>query len=109
MTPKVPISDSDAGDERGATAAQEQENHQHNQHRREHQRPLDLGQRGADRGRAVHHGVNVDRRRNRGAQLRQLCHHAVHSADDIGIGLPVDDDENRRLAIGHAGVAQVFH
>ena len=35
--------------------------------------------------------------------------HAVDRLDDVRVRLAVDDDEDRRLAVGHAGVAQVLH
>src|SRR2546422_4674750 len=31
------------------------------------------------------------------------------SIDDVGVRLPVDDDEHRGLAVGDAGVAHVLH
>ena len=41
--------------------------------------------------------------------MRQQRLHRVHGADDVGARLPVEDDQHRRLAVGEAGVAQVFH
>ena len=35
--------------------------------------------------------------------------HPIDRADDVGARLPVEDDQDGRLAVGKAGVAQVFH
>ena len=32
----------------------------------------------------------------------------VDGLDDVGAGLAIEDDENRRLAVGEAGIAQVL-
>ena len=74
ITPNVPTSDS--GTDRlgmmvAARAAQEEEDHQHDQHDRERQLELDVVHRGADRRGAVGQHRHVDRRRQRRLQLRQ--------------------------------------
>ena len=41
----------------------------------------------------------------------QLGHqrlHQVDGADDVGAGLPVENDQDGRFAVGEAGVAQIF-
>ena len=38
-----------------------------------------------------------------------LLANMVHHADDVGAGLAKNDDGHRRLAVGEAGVADVFH
>ena len=40
---------------------------------------------------------------NCGLQLRQFSFDAVDRVDDVGAGLAVDRDQNRRVAVGVAG------
>ena len=42
-------------------------------------------------------------------QPRQDLAHALHRLDDVGAGLLLDDEHDRRLAVGHAVVAQILH
>ena len=44
-----------------------------------------------------------------GLQLRQHGADAVHGVDDVGARLAEDDHQHGRLAVGVAGIAQVFH
>ncbi len=73
------------------------------------ERAPDVAQRRADRRRALHRRRQRDRAGNRRAQRRQQRRYAVDRLDDVRVGLAVDDHEHRRLAVGHAGVAQVLH
>ena len=87
---------------------QEREHHDDHQHHRDDQRALDVAQRGADGGRTVDPERDIDRRRDRGAELRHHRLDQVDGRDDVGAGLPVEDDQDRRLAVGESGVAQVL-
>ena len=49
--------------------------------------------------------VGGDRRAQHGQQRLD----AVDRLDDVGVRLPVDDQQHRRLAVGHARVAEVLH
>ena len=99
-----------ARDQRRAAVAQEQEHDQDHQHDRDRQRALRC--RAATRGssscapspsvRSIALGIDA---RSDGSSARD----AVDGLDDVGVGLAVDDHEHRRLAVGHAGVAQVLH
>jgi hypothetical protein len=53
--------------------------------------------------------LEIDRGRYRGAQRGHELGHAVDGLDDVGVRLPADDDEHRRLAVGRSRVAQVLH
>ena len=95
--------------QRGAEVSQEGEYHEDHQQHRKDQGSFDVVQRGANGGRAIDRQCDVDGRRDRGFQLRHQRFHRVDGADDVGAGLPVEDDQHRRLAVGKAGVTQVFH
>ncbi len=71
-------------------------------------RQLDVAHRRPDRRRAIHRDRQRDGRRQRGPQLRQQRLDAVDRVDDVGARLTVDDEEDRRLAVGEAGVADVL-
>ena len=45
---------------------------------------------------------------NRGLQLRQQRAHAVDRLDDVGAGLPEDDEQHRRLAVRQPRGAHVL-
>ena len=63
---------------------------------------------GADRRRAIEHDAEIDRLRDLGAELRQQRGNAVDGRDDVRAGLAIDDQQDRRLAVGQAGVAEVL-
>src|SRR5665213_448523 len=92
----------DTGDEGGAAVPQKEEHDQNNQQRRDDQRALDVGERGADGGRAVHRNVDVDGGGYFDLELRQLSRDTVDSVDDVAARLAVNDDEHRGLAVGGA-------
>ena len=99
ITPNVPTSDSGtatlgmivAGD-----VAQEQEDHHHDQRDGEHQLELHVVHRRADGDGAVGEQRDVDRRRQRRLQLRQQLLDAVDHLDDVGAGLALDVEDDRR-------------
>ena len=51
---------------------------------------------------------DVDGRRNRSPELGQQRLHQVDGTDDIGARRPIENDQDRRLAVGEAGVAKVL-
>ena len=99
----------DARDDGGADLAQEQKHHDGDQHHRQHQRQFGVVQRGADRGAAIDGDTDVHVGRHGRFQMRQLRLHGVDGLDDVGVRLTVEDDQNRRLAVGHAEIAIVLN
>ena len=77
-------------------AAQEHEDHQHDQDDGERQLEFDVAHRGADGGGAVGQDGDVDRGRQRRLQLRQQRLDAVDHLDDVGAGLALDVEDDRR-------------
>ncbi len=53
-----------------------------------------------DRHRAIGQELDLDRRRQRRLQLRQQLLDAVDDLDDVGAGLALDIDDDRRLLVG---------
>ena len=98
----------DARNERRADVAQEQEHDQHDQRHRQGERASGVAQRSANRGGALHHHAEIDRARNRGAQCGQELGDAIDGLDDVGVGLPADDQQHGRPAIGRPRVPQVL-
>ncbi len=112
MTPKVPISETGTatlGMKVVRTFSQEHEDHQDDQDDGEEQGPLDIVHGGAD-GCGLIHGARCRLMDcgNGGVKLRQHGADAIHGVDDVGAGLPEDDDQDGGLAVGVTGVAQVF-
>ena len=100
----------DARDQRRAAVAQEQEHDQHDQRHRQGERAAGVAQRRANRRGALHHHAR-DRSRS-GIDARSVgtsSSHAIDGLDDVGVRLPADDHEHRRLAVGRPRVAQVLH
>ena len=93
-------------DQRCPRGAQEHEDHHHHQHDRERQFVLDVAHRGADGDGPVGQDVEVDRRRQRGLQLRQQRLDALDHGNDVGAGLPLDIEDDRRGLV-HPG-AELF-
>ena len=77
----------DARNERRPEIAQKQQNDQHHQADGQRQREFDVVHRGANGRGAVENGVDRDRGRNAGCQLRQLRLDLVDRLDDVGAGL----------------------
>ena len=95
-----------ARDQCCARAAQEDEDHEHDQYDGECQLEFHILHRRADRDRAVGENLDVDRRRQRGLQLRQQRLDALDHRYDVGAGLPLDiHDDGRRLV--HPGAELV--
>ena len=40
--------------------------------------------------------------------VRAAGHYPIHGRNDVGVRLAIYDDENRRLAVREAGIAQVL-
>ncbi len=97
------------GDDRGAGLAQEQAHHQHHQRDGDHQRDLDLAQRGADGVRAVRGHGDADVLRQLRLQRGDERAHAVHRLDDVGARLARDEHDDGRLAVEEAERAGVLH
>ncbi len=96
------------GDHGRPEAAQEGEDHHHDQEDGQEQGELDVLHRGADRGGAVGDHLDLDRRRNGGDQAGQCRLDLVDCVDDIGAGLLEDDEEHAALAIGPGGLLGVL-
>ena len=90
------------------TFSQKHEDHQDDQADGEQEGPLDIVDGGADGLRLIHGDVHVDGGGNGGVNLRQHVADAIDGLDDVGARLAEDDDEDGGLAVGIAGVAQVF-
>ena len=67
-------------------AAQEDEDHGHDQEYREHQGRFDIMDRGADGGGRVAEQLQIDAGRCGGEQAGQLCLDLIHGLDDVGPG-----------------------
>ena len=87
----------DAGDEGRRPAAQEDEDHRHHEQDRQHQLELDIMHRGADRGGAVGQHRDLDAGRQALLQRRQGLLDLVDGGDDVGAGLALDVEDDRRL------------
>ena len=79
--------------------AQEQEDHDDDEHDRERQLELDVGDRGADGDGPVAEHVDIDRRRQRRDDARQQGLDAVDHLDDVGAGLPLNVENDRRRGV----------
>ena len=79
--------------------AQEQEDHQDDQHDGEHQRELHVVHRLADGDGAVVPDVERHRGRQLLAEARQQLLHRVDDRDDVGAGLFLDGEVDRPLAL----------
>ena len=102
ITPKVAMSESgkrDPGDDGGADGAQEDQHHQHHQRDAEDERELHVVDRGADGLGAVAHDGELDVTRHCAFEARHFGMHTAHGFDDIGAGLALDVDDDRRHAL----------
>ncbi len=88
--------------------AQEYEDHHHDESDGEQQRELNVGDRGADRLRAVAQDLDLDRWRDRRLQLRQSGLDAVHGLDDVGARQFENRQQNRLLAVGKGRETGIF-
>ena len=72
------------------------------------ERDLHVLDRGADGQGTVADDLDLDRRRNRRDQPRQLRLDPVDGFDDVGAGLLEDDEEHAALAVGPGGLLHVL-
>ncbi|MEA3025066.1 MAG: multidrug efflux pump, partial [Alphaproteobacteria bacterium] len=101
-----------AGDDGGADGAQKDQHHQHHQHDAEHQGKLHVVDRRADGGGAVVDDGEIGAGRDGALQARQFGAQPLHGIDDIGAGLAlhVDDDRRRAFVVGaDLAVLQPLH
>src|SRR5205823_5911219 len=98
----------DTWDHRRPQAAQEDEDDHHNESDGEQQRELNVGDRGAERLRAVAQHLDLDRRRDRRLQLRQSGLDAIHGLDDVGPRQFENWQQNRLLAVGKGRQPSIF-
>ena len=96
------------GDERRPPVPQEQKHHADDEPHREEERVLNVDDARPDRRRSVHGEIEANPRRDLGAQLREDRQHVVDGADDVGVGLPVEDEHDRRLSVVDPGDADIL-
>ena len=87
---------------------QEDKYHQNYQSDRDDQRAFHVIHRRADSCCLVQHDREIDRRRDRGFQLRHSCADAVNCVDDIRARLAEDDDQSARFSICQSRRSQVL-
>src|SRR4029079_6567628 len=90
-------------------AAQENEDHEHDQRQRNQQGHFDIAHGGADRGRRIEHHRELNDRRKRGAQRRQQIENAIHGFDDIGARFAIDNQQDGGLAVSEPAGAKIFY
>ncbi|MNM51485.1 hypothetical protein D3C81_625460 [compost metagenome] len=98
-----------AGDQRGAQAAEEQVDHQDHQHHGDQQGVLGFLEGCLDHWRTVHGHVQLHAGRQQRLQGRQLRLDLVDRFDDVGAGLAVDHQQHRCLVVEEAAVVTVFN
>ena len=111
IAPNVPMIETGTatlGMSGGAQIAKEQEHDEGDQGDRDDQRAFGVGSEVRIVVRAVQRDGQVDIAGQRGGHARQLRLHRVDGLDDVGAGLAVENDQHRGLAVGEAGVAQIF-
>ena len=79
--------------------SQEEEYHQHHKPDGDSERLLNVGDGGADSRRAVSGDLKIERMRRKFLQIGQQSFDRVDDLDDIGAGLPLDVEDERRLAV----------
>ena len=97
------------GNERRPPVPQKQKHHPDDETHRKEERVLNVDDARPDRRRPVHGEIEANPRRNLGAQLREDRQHVVDGADDVGIGLPVEDEHDRRLSVVDPGDADILN
>ena len=95
-------------DNRGGCVAQEQVDHQHDKDRRQHQSELDVVDRIADRHRAVGHHVEFGGCRQFRLENGKQAFDRVDHLDGVGVGLLLDAEDDRALAVVPGGDLVVF-
>ena len=93
-------------DEGRRDVAQEDEYDHHHQADRQRKLEFDVFDGGADGGRAVGQRLHRDRRRQRLAERGQKPFDAVHHLDDVGAGLALNVDDQRRSRV-HPGLQAI--
>jgi hypothetical protein len=86
-----------------------EEHDDRDQNDRHDQRQFGIVQRGADRGAAIDGDGHVHVGRHGRFQMRQLLLHVVDGLDDVGVRLAEQDDQDRRLSVGHAEIAHILN
>ena len=89
----------DAGNDRGADRAEKHKHHQHDQRDAENERELDIVDGGADGVGAVAHDDEADAGGHGPLQARQLRPDTLDRVDDVGAGLTLDIEDDRRFAL----------
>src|SRR5713226_3447736 len=97
-----------AGNNRGANAAQEQEDDQHDEHDGQHQRELHVCNRSANGGGTVGKNLHLHRRRKRALQLRQQLLDAIDDGNDVSPRLALDIQDDRGSLVGPRCLLHVF-
>ena len=98
----------DARNDGGREAAQEQEDHHHDQRDGQHQLEFDVLHRGADGRGAVGDDLHVDAFRQRGFDLRKQRLNGIDDADDVGARLPLNVQNDGRVGVHPRGVLGVL-
>ena len=94
--------------QRRTEVTEKQEHHQNHQGHGDQQGHFRFVQCGLDHRRAVHGQVQFDAGRKHRLQRRQLGLDLVDRLDDVGAGLPVDDQQYRRIVVEEPAVVAVF-
>jgi hypothetical protein len=92
----------------GAQIPEKHEHHQNDQSDGNGQSALDVVQRGADDGRAVHDDRQRHTPRQRGLQLRELRTQPIDRFDDVGARLAINDHQHRRGPVCHPHGPEIF-
>jgi hypothetical protein len=88
---------SDAGDEGGGRASQEEKDDERHQDHGQHQLELHIAHRGADGRRPVGDDRDLDGRGQGALELGQQPLDPIHDLDEVGAGLALDVHDDRRL------------
>src|SRR5450759_701624 len=97
-----------AGDDgRGKIPQKEEDDHHHQAHR-QHQLELHIVDRCANRLRTVDEDLSLDGGGHRSLQLRQNFLDAIGHADDVGPGLALNIEQNRRRGVNPGRLLHVF-
>ncbi len=99
----------DARNQGGARFAKENENYKNNQANRDHQRPLDIVNRRANRYGLIESYGKLDGRVDGGIELRQCLFDGIHRVDNIGARLAENDDQRGGFAVGQPEGANRLH
>ncbi len=95
-------------DQGGAAVPQKQKHDDDDEHGRDGQGAFDVDQRGAGGDGAVNRQLDIDLRRQFGAQHRQRFLDAVDRLNDVGARLLGNADDDGFLAVGEAEVFIAF-